>query len=382
MVRGFASRATRDPADPATAHHPPAPQVHLTKPEWVTHAESEAEPVAIFSVDVHPDGTRFATAGNDVSIKLWSLKPCVDEEAEADAAAPKLLATLAGHSGAVNCVRWSADGKWLASCSDDHMVMLWRKAAAGERLGAMPFGSAKTVAVERWRSAQTLHGHSGDVVGVAWSPCSGKLASVSLDNSVRVWDVSGAGSGAATQPAVAVLSGHHGMAKGVAWDPIGRYVVSQGDDRAVIFWETREWSEAGRCEKPFERSSQKTLFRRLGWSPDGQYLACPHAYKKPAHLGIVLKRPAAAGEPIVDECDFVGHSSPVVCTQFNGRVFKRPAAAAGGKETIVTCCALGSQDCNLSVWLTSSPRPLVVVRKMFEQDVLDISWVRRPATPP
>ena len=54
-----------------------------------------------------------------------------------------------------------------------------------------------------------------------------------------------------------------------------------------------------------------------------------------------------------------------------------PNAAAdskrGGSATYF-CCALGGQDCTLSLWLTSSPKPLVVVRKIFEQDVLDLAW--------
>lgn len=210
--------------------------VNLSKPTWVGHDEQP-----IFSVDVHPDGTRFATAGNDHRIKLWSLRPCIDEEAEHRESTPRLLATLSGHLGAVNCARWSPDGRLLASGSDDQIVMLWRLAAPGERLGAVPFGSGAPANIEKWRCVATLRGHTGDVVGVAWSPDSRHVASVSLDNSVRVWDT--ASTDPASQTLVAVLQGHRGMAKGLAWDPIGRYIASQGDDRAVILWEARDWKE-------------------------------------------------------------------------------------------------------------------------------------------
>ena len=40
--------------------------------------------------------------------------------------------------------------------------------------------------------------------------------------------------------------------------------------------------DVARIEEPFQRTSQKTLFRRLGFSSDGQFLCCPHAYKKPS----------------------------------------------------------------------------------------------------
>ena len=77
---------------------------------------------------------------------------------------------------------------------------------------------------------------------------------------MRVWDTAGDDG-----TLLKVLVGHEGMAKGVAWDPIGRYIASQGDDRRSILWDTRELREATRVEEPFQRTSQKTLFRRLCW---------------------------------------------------------------------------------------------------------------------
>ena len=222
--------------------------VQIMKPAWVDH---DSQP--IFSIHVHPDGSRFATAGQDHLIKLWAMRPVVDRAAETDEAEPRLLATLDGHHGAVNCVRWSADGLLLASGSDDHLVMLWRQAAAGEAGASAPFGSRAPPSAERWRCVLTLTGHAGDVVDLAWAPAGHRLASVSLDNTVRVWEAAGAAAGGGAQlggaqQQVAVLQGHHGMAKGVGWDPVGRYIASQGDDRAVLVWESREWSLAGaRC---------------------------------------------------------------------------------------------------------------------------------------
>ena len=112
--------------------------VQCAKPEWVSHENGQP----IFSIDVHPDGTRFATAGNDNKAKIWNLQPCLDEAAENNPAVVRTLATLSGHEGSVNCVRWSPDGRYLASGSDDQLVMLWRLAAPGERLGAMPYVSS------------------------------------------------------------------------------------------------------------------------------------------------------------------------------------------------------------------------------------------------
>lgn len=144
-------------------------------------------------------------------------------------------------------------------------------------------------------------------------------------------------------------------------------------------------SQVARVEEPFQRTSQKTLFRRLSWSPDGQFLCCPHAFKKPVNIAVVLRRPASGSE-WAEECDFVGHEDPVGCVAFNPCTFRRDApvgsgngssgdAASGQSHSApFTCCALGGQDCTISIWVTAKPKPLVVVRKIFEQDVLDVAW--------
>ena len=271
--------------------------VALSKPEWVAHgvdARGDASP--IFSIDVHPDGTRFVTAGNDGRIKVWNMRPCKSVEAENDSTVPRTLATLSGHEGSVNCVRWSPDGRMLASASDDQLVMLWRLAAAGDRLGSMPFGSGGAAPnVEKWRCVATLRGHSGDVVGVAWAPDARRLASVSLDNSVRVWDT---GENGESVQLLKVLEGHYGMAKGVAWDPIGRYIASQGDDRKAILWDAREWREAARVEEPFQVCVCMAMrFHRCT-------AGCPHLFPQPSDSSLSRvpsarsaprKRPSSAG---------------------------------------------------------------------------------------
>lgn len=69
--------------------------------------------------------------------------------------APKLLAEMSDHINGVNVVRWSPDGKLLASAGLDRTVILY-----GLDAGGIPssFGmSAPTV--ESWRQRGVLRGH-------------------------------------------------------------------------------------------------------------------------------------------------------------------------------------------------------------------------------
>lgn len=62
---------------------------------------------------VQGSGRRFATGGTDCLVKVWSLPPLLDPEREK--AGPLVLATLSDHTSTVNTVRFSKNGKFLAS---------------------------------------------------------------------------------------------------------------------------------------------------------------------------------------------------------------------------------------------------------------------------
>lgn len=70
--------------------------------------------------------------------------------------AVKLFAAMEGHGGPVNCVRFSPDGRFLATASDDHVVLVWELRGGP----ATPvFGSEETN-VENWGRSVTLSGHT------------------------------------------------------------------------------------------------------------------------------------------------------------------------------------------------------------------------------
>lgn len=87
--------------------------------------DQTAKRQSIFSVHVHPDGSRIATGGLDSKIRIWSTKPILNLASELSNRPPKSLCTLTMHTGPVLAVRWAHSGRWLASGSDDQTVMVW-----------------------------------------------------------------------------------------------------------------------------------------------------------------------------------------------------------------------------------------------------------------
>ena len=91
----------------------------IVKPSWI----SSKEP--LFTCDVHPDGTKFATGGQgdgNGKITIWYVLPVRSSKS---GGGQKELAVLELHEGCVNCVRWSNDGRYLASAADDKSIMIW-----------------------------------------------------------------------------------------------------------------------------------------------------------------------------------------------------------------------------------------------------------------
>ncbi|XP_049722985.1 protein HIRA isoform X4 [Elephas maximus indicus] len=334
----------------------------LLKPTWVNH---NGKP--IFSVDIHPDGTKFATGGqgqDSGKVVIWNMSPVLQEDDEKDENIPKMLCQMDNHLACVNCVRWSNSGMYLASGGDDKLIMVWKRATY---IGpSTVFGSSgKLSNVEQWRCVSILRSHSGDVMDVAWSPHDAWLASCSVDNTVVIWN-------AVKFPEIlATLRGHSGLVKGLTWDPVGKYIASQADDRSLKVWRTLDWQLETSITKPFDECGGTTHVLRLSWSPDGHYLVSAHAMNNSGPTAQIIER-----EGWKTNMDFVGHRKAVTVVKFNPKIFKKKQknGSSAKPSCPYCCCAVGSKDRSLSVWLTCLKRPLVVIHELFDKSIMDISW--------
>ncbi|KDN43186.1 WD40 repeat-like protein [Tilletiaria anomala UBC 951] len=328
----------------------------------------------IFSVHVHPDGTRLATAGLDMKIKIWNTEPILNPDWEEDRKKHKLLATLARHTGSVLVVRWSNSGRYLASGSDDTIALIWEwdrttqqffpatapSNSIGTAAAAAAAASLDGPSIENWRPVRRLAGHTSDVVDLAWAPSDLYLATVSLDSVVIVYN-------GRTFDRLRRIDGHAGFIKGVCFDPVGQYMATASDDKSLKVWRTADWTCHKTVTAPFEGSPSSTFFRRPSWSPDGAHILCANAMSGPVFVSSVVER-----ESWSSDISLVGHENCVAVAAFSPNLFR--GISDDGSSSHASLMALGSLDQSVSVWLTGLSKPLLVARDVFERQVMDLSW--------
>jgi WD40 repeat protein/serine/threonine protein kinase len=213
-------------ADPAAE---PVPQATL-----VAKVEGMALGVA-FSPDSRRVAGAFRKDGGDYAgeVRVWNVP-----------AGTEALA-LQSHTGAVNGVQFSPDGRYLAADlgaqGSPGLIRLW-DAATGQLL-------------------QSLAGHRGHIPGLVFDPTGGRLASAGSDGTVRVWAVP---QGQETR----LYRGHRDVAQAVAFSPDGMRLASASADGTLKVWDLTLDPET--ADVP--RSESTTELEALAFVGEGQQL--------------------------------------------------------------------------------------------------------------
>jgi chromatin assembly factor 1 subunit B len=398
------------------------------------HGKDKGDTAPVFSLDFQIAGAvgngRLATGGADNKVRIWKVHKQEDKTID-------FLATLSGHDKAVNIVRFSPNGHYLATSGDDGTVLIWTLSTTPVSQHAA-FGADQNEVPnkENWRMVGQLRGNSQDVYDLSWSPDSKYLISGSHDKHAIVFDVN-AGK-------VAEVGPHMHNVQGVAWDTRNNVLCTLSGDRGLRVFNRRKpynrflhVSHLGPAVSPvsspvaaapaageeddveaaaaaaaaalaarkkaeaekkalqqrlFADETIPTFFRRLAWSPDGTFLVVPCGQIKAdgkdgkdgpltavAHVFARdrLDRPAMCLPTFPEHGSSQGGSDPAVVVRFNPNLYtKRDGSATSGSSAAAAAAAAADSEDDSPAFFNLPYRVVFAVASLHSVAVYDTSTTK------
>ncbi|CUA71682.1 Polyadenylation factor subunit 2 [Cryptococcus neoformans var, neoformans B-3501A] [Rhizoctonia solani] len=159
---------------------------------WQAHRE------AVRGVSFAPSDSRFASCGDDASVRIWAFEEMREERC------------ITGHGWDVKCVEWHPTRGLIVSGSKDNLVKFWDP-RSGQNLS-------------------TLHHHKNTIQAIKWNPNGNLVATASRDQTVRVFDIR-------AMKELHVLKGHKKEVCSLTWHPVHHdLLVSGGAEGSIYFW--------------------------------------------------------------------------------------------------------------------------------------------------
>ncbi|MFH7244247.1 MAG: AAA-like domain-containing protein [Spirulina sp.] len=165
---------------------------------------SGADRLGISSLVWHPQRSLLAYSNADNAIQFL------------DPATNSLQQTLVGHTAHIRDLAFDAEGRYLASASEDRTVRLWD--------------------ADRGEEVAVLEGHTDIIWDVTFAPPAADailgvpfLASAGGDKSIRLWTLTG--------DPIAILDKHNAAVYRLSFSPDGRWLFSASADERLIRWD-------------------------------------------------------------------------------------------------------------------------------------------------
>jgi WD40 repeat protein len=231
--------------------------------------------------------------------------------------------TLFGHGNSITRIVYSADGKFIASGSDDKTARFW---------------DAKTGKLLR-----SFSGYQGSVAAVAISPDNQRVAAGGDDKTLKVWNT-------ATGSLERSIAGFSEKIVAVSFSPDGRFIVASSDRELAMFSTTGG--------QQIWRSGDEDGIYDVKFSPDGRQVALAtyqNIVLRDSNSGAIVRKLeglAESANPVL-----FGSAQSLIS---DGRVWRRWDLASG------RLLSQSSEETNLSAVMAVSADGKLVATSSYE----------------
>ncbi|RLV95262.1 Chromatin assembly factor 1 subunit p60 [Spathaspora sp. JA1] len=339
----------------------------------------------IYSIDFQPGSPtpRLVTGGGDNNIRVWNLTDNNNNNQ-----AVEYLSTLRKHTQAVNVVRFNPNGTLLASAGDDGTLMLWQLCDGIVK----EFGEDEQDdddIKESWKVVAQFRSGTSEIMDICWSPCGQYLVSGSMDNIVRIYQLT-SDNAKVSGKLIHSLKSHNHYIQGVYWDPLDEYIVSQSADRSINIYKITHTPSGSIKDIKLHRrffkhngvhlyhpESLQSFFRRLSFSPDGSLLITPagieeseieNSNNNSGNSAYVYTRGSLSHAPVFK---ITGLSKPAIAVSFHP--YKFQGVSKSLKLDYKMIFAIATQD-SIVIYSTEEFKPLGYVSNLHYSTITDLRW--------
>lgn len=221
----------------------------------------------INTVKWSPDGKRLASGSADNTIKIFDIE------------SGKEVQEFTGHQGSISDLSWNPDGKKLASAAKDKTIKIWdleknqeidsipghdngqmyiKWSPNGEYLATDNTYNSIIIFTKDIQTVHVLEEHEQIITCIVWSPDSKYIATGSFDCSIKIWDIE-------TGSVIKTLSDHTKGILTIAWNSNGKVLISGAMDKTIKMWDV----ETGKLLKNLTDHGDDVNY--LTWRSDSQY---------------------------------------------------------------------------------------------------------------
>jgi len=208
--------------------------------------EAVNQTIRVLSLAFAPTTHELAAGSEDGAVTVWDLeshekKFRVCSYGDTTHNTPTPCDVIDNDVKEIRGLAFNADASLLLSGSSDQHAWLWNT-QTGELLTRTP--------------DKNEGGHLNTVTSVAFNPKNQKqVATVSWDNTVRLWDLIPAEDGSISFHRSDTLAGHANSVWATAYSPDGKWLASGSSDKSVILWKVNQLNQIG---TPFARMQGQT----------------------------------------------------------------------------------------------------------------------------